>query len=77
MNHISDEQEAITLAYRIALTFNDTDNNQIYLAFCKKYPLEIVREVFVYVRDLPDEKIRKSRSALFFYLCKQRNGEQA
>lgn len=71
MNQISDKKEAINLAYRIALTFNDTANNQAYLTYCKRYSLEIIQQAFIQARELPEEKVKKSRSALFFYLVKK------
>lgn len=71
MNQISDEKEVINLAYRIALTFNDTTNNQAYIAYCKKYPIEVIQQAFIQARELPEEKVKKSRSALFFYLVKK------
>lgn len=75
MNQVSDEKGVMNLAYRIALTFNDTANNQAYLTYCKKYPLEVIQQAFIQARELPEEKVKKSRSALFFYLVKKYDPE--
>lgn len=43
----------------------------IYLAFCRKYPLAVLEEAFTRVLDTPRERIRKSPGALFVYLVKR------
>ena len=55
----------------IARALNDEANLGLYLNYCKKYPERIVVKAFITVRRTPDEKIKKSRGALFTYLVKQ------
>jgi DNA primase large subunit len=55
----------------IAEAFNDEEQINLYLIYCKKYPDEIIQRAFAAARDFPEEKIRKSRAAIFFYLIKR------
>lgn len=59
------------LASMIAEAFNDEEQVNLYLVYCKKYPDEIIQRAFAAARDFPEEKIRKSRAAIFFYLIKR------
>jgi len=59
------------LAYTVAETFNDTDHLKLYLTYCQKYASHIIQRAFAEARSVPDEQIKKSRTALFFYLIKK------
>jgi len=58
------------LAYVIAESFNDRDQIKLYLTYCKKYPLNTIYRAFSEAKNYPEEKIKKSRAAIFFYLLK-------
>jgi len=55
----------------IATQFDDQDNLNLYLNYCKKYPRNIIIEAYNRTREIPDENIRKSRGALFNYLVQK------
>ncbi|HZS45645.1 MAG TPA: hypothetical protein VFC63_11115 [Blastocatellia bacterium] len=59
------------LAYTIAETFNDSDHLQLYLTYCKKYATHIIQRAYAEAHSIPQERIKKSRAAVFFYLIKQ------
>jgi hypothetical protein len=69
-----DKSNAITkrdhLAFMIAESFNDLGQVKLYINYCKKYPLNIIYRAFSEARNFPEEKIKKSRAAIFFYLIK-------
>lgn len=69
-----DKSRAITkrkhLAYMIAESFNDLGQLKLYINYCKKYPLNIIYRAFSEAKNFPEEKIKKSRAAIFFYLIK-------
>ena len=56
------------LALDIAETLNDERNPQKYLHYAKRYTEPLLREVLSQVRQTPEERIKKSRVALFVYL---------
>ena len=58
------------LAYMIAESFNDLGQVRLYINYCKKYPLHIIHRAFSEAKGFPEEKIKKSRAAIFFYLIK-------
>ena len=59
------------LAKDLAEFLNDHDNVSLYYSYAKKYPEPFLRQVLGEVMDIPDEKIRKSRKALFSYLIRK------
>lgn len=63
------------LAYTIADTFSDTDRLSLYLIYCKKYPSHIIQRAYGEARSIPNDRIRKSRAAVFFYLVKRYSHE--
>jgi hypothetical protein len=69
-----DKSNAITkrkhLAYMIAESFNDLGHVNLYITYCKKYPLNLIYRAFSEAKNFPEEKIKKSRAAIFFYLMK-------
>ena len=58
------------LAFMIAETFNEPSRIKLYITYCKKYPLNIVYRAFSEAKTFPEERIKKSRAAIFFYLIK-------
>ena len=67
MNQLQKE----TFAKELAEILNDTDALSLYFNFVEKYPESLLREVLAKTLAIPDEKIRKTRGALFNYLIKQ------
>jgi hypothetical protein len=58
------------LGFMIADTFNDLAQVKIYINYCKKYPLRVIHRAFSEAKGFPEERIKKSRAAIFFYLVK-------
>jgi hypothetical protein len=58
------------LAFTIAETFNDVGQIKLYTNYCKKYPLILIQRAFAEAKSFPEERIKKSRAAIFFYLLK-------
>ena len=54
------------LALDLASALNDTRSLRLYLSYARRYPESILRRVLG-----PNEKIKKSRVALFSYLVKK------
>ncbi len=60
-----------SLAYELARALNDMESLPVYIAFVEKYQEAFLRRVLTKVMSLPDEKIKRTRGALFTYLVKQ------
>jgi hypothetical protein len=58
------------LAFMIAEAFNDLGQIKLYITYCKKHPLNIIYRAFSEAKNFPEERIKKSRAAIFFYLIK-------
>jgi hypothetical protein len=59
------------LAVMIAAAFNDEEKIGLYVVYCKKHSHEVIQRAFAEAQNFPEEKIKKSRVALFFYLLKR------
>jgi DNA-binding transcriptional ArsR family regulator len=59
------------LAMEISHGLNDKENLRAYLSLCRKYPEPFLRKIYKEVKELPIEKIKKSRGALFTYLIQK------
>jgi hypothetical protein len=59
------------LAGAIAKAFSDEENLQMYLSLCTRYGTEACRRAFIRATETPDDKIKKSRIALFVYLARK------
>ena len=59
------------LAQEIVQSFQDKDNLSFYEQVCSQYSEDLIRRILQKVQEIPDEKIKKSRGALFTYLIKQ------
>lgn len=64
------QTEEDRLAVQIATEFSDLTHLPVYVAFCRRYPLPVIRKAFETTQKYPPEKIRKSKGALFTYLVK-------
>lgn len=69
-NHMNllDEQK---LALELSESLNDREAILIYQSFTRRYTESFLRKILQKVLAIPEEKIRKSRGALFTYLVKQ------
>ncbi len=59
------------LALDLAEKLNDYEGIALYISYAKKYPESLLRGVLGEVMEIPDEKIKKSRGALFNHLVKR------
>jgi len=59
------------LASDLAEGLNDQKNLPLYIYYAKKYPESFLRRILGVVKEIPDDKIKKSRGALFSYLIKK------
>jgi len=59
------------LARDLAAGLNDEANLRFYLSVCRKYPEEFLRKTYGQVKEIPLNKIKKSRGALFNYLIQK------
>ena len=70
MNQEYDPHEK-KLAHEIADTLKDRDSISMHLIYVRKYKEEFLRRILNKVMALPDDKIRKSRAALYTFLINQ------
>ena len=59
------------LAYELADELEDQKGLPFYITLIQKYPEFLLRQILSEVKAVPDEKIRKSRAALFNYLVQK------
>ena len=59
------------LALDLASALSDTKGLRLYLCYAKKYPESLLRKVLGEVKEIPEERIRKSRAALFNHLVRK------
>ena len=59
------------LALDLAEALNDHKGLALYLSYSKRYPESLLRRVLGEVKEIPDEKIKKSRGALFNHLIQK------
>lgn len=59
------------LASDLAKGLNDSKSLPFYLSVVRQYPEPLLMKLLGEVREIPSEKIKKSRAALFNYLLKQ------
>jgi hypothetical protein len=69
-------QQQIKLANEIASTLDDHDSIQLHLMYTAKYQETFLRQLLAKVMSIPDEKIRKTRGALYTYLVNQHGTSQ-
>lgn len=58
-------------ALDLADAFSDRDNMPLYLSYAGKYSEQILRSIMEEVKEIPLEKIKKSRGALFNHLVQK------
>jgi len=59
------------LALDLANALNDYQGLPLYLSYAKRYPESLLRQVLGEVKEMPIEKIKKSRGALFNHLVQK------
>ncbi|MFH0804634.1 MAG: hypothetical protein V1916_00360 [Patescibacteria group bacterium] len=59
------------LALEVASALRDETRLPLYRMYCQQYDEQLVRRALATVQAVPDEKIKKSRPALFIFLLKQ------
>jgi len=59
------------LAVELAETLNDRESLQAYIGMTHKYSESFLRKILTKVLTIPQNKIRKTRGALFTFLVKQ------
>ena len=58
------------LAFDLAKALNDSKSLPFYLSVARKYPESLLRKLLGETREIPSNKIKRSRAALFNYLLK-------
>ncbi|MGP8321424.1 MAG: hypothetical protein ACT6FE_03750 [Methanosarcinaceae archaeon] len=64
------------LALKIAKSFNEEKDVKLYLYMTKHYKETAINKAYENTMKVPDEKIKKTRSALFFFLVKKYDKEK-
>ena len=59
------------LALDLASALSDTKGLRLYLSYAKRYPESLLRKVLGEVKEIPEERIRKSRAALFNHIVRK------
>lgn len=59
------------LARDLAEGLNDKASLGFYLSVCRKYPGSFLRKIYSQVKEIPANKIKKSKGALFNYLVQK------
>ncbi len=67
MNQIEETE----FAYELAEALNDKEAIQMYVSYVHRFSESLLREILVKVLSVPENKIRKTRGALFNYLIQQ------
>lgn len=62
------------LAHHLADTLNDYDALPFYLSCVQKYSEDHITKILNRVMAIPEQKIRRSRAALFTFLIQQAHG---
>lgn len=64
------------LAMDLAKALDDYKGLPLYISFAKKYPEPLLRRILGQVKEIPQEKIKKNRGALFNYLVQKNSGKE-
>jgi len=59
------------LVLEVAEGLGEKHRLPLYRRICRKFDESIIRQALSEVRSIPDEKIKKSRAALFVYLVRK------
>lgn len=69
------QNEKELLAWDLANNLNDMTSLPLFISYANKYPAGFLRKVLGTVMEVPSERIRKSRGALFNHLVKKYAGQ--
>ena len=69
-NEINKHSKEYKLAYEIAEALNDLDSLEIHISFAQSFNESVLRKIFNRVMSIPEEKIKRTRGALYTYLVK-------
>ena len=69
--HFTPRNKQQLLACDLARELHDSKGLPFYLSCTKKYPEPVIRKVLGQVKEVPPEKITKSRAALFNHMIQQ------
>jgi hypothetical protein len=67
----ANQSKSTELAMDIATALGDHKNLALYISYSRRYPVSLLRRVLGEVKEIPSEKIKKSRGALFNYLVQK------
>ena len=59
------------MARELAFSLNDPECLSLYESYTQTYPESLLRKILGEVLEVPAERIKKSRGALFTYLLKK------
>jgi hypothetical protein len=65
------------LALDLAAALDDIKGLPLYLSYARKYPEHLLRRVLGVVMEIPPEKVKRSRGALFNYLVQKYGNKNA
>ena len=68
------QQNDNRLACELAPALNDKEALPVYIAFTRKYNEEFLKRTLLRVMSIPDNKIKRTRGALFTYLVWEHGG---
>ena len=71
ITHFTPRNKQQLLACDLARELHDSKGLPFYLSCTKKYPEPVIRKVLGQVKEVPSEKITKSRAALFNHMIQQ------
>lgn len=69
-NEINKKSKEYKLAYEIADALNDMDSLEIHISFAESFNEGVLRKIFNRVMSIPEDKIKRTRGALYTYLVK-------
>lgn len=69
------ESKEELLALDLATGLDDIKGLPLYISYVRKYPEHLLRRILGVVKEIPSEKVKRSRGALFNYLV-QKHGHQ-
>ena len=70
-NEINKNSKEYKLAYEIADGLGDMESLDVHIAFALSYNESVLRKYFNKVMSIPEDKIKRTRGALYTYLVKQ------
>jgi hypothetical protein len=77
IKHFKPRDKQQLLAFDLARELHDRQGLPFYLSCTKKYPESVLRKVLGQVKEVPFEKITKSRAALFNHMIQQYDQEDS